>query len=161
MHFNTLSVLTGLLSLAAASVGEALDKRQTPEQTTAAADALMSYISALQTNPAYISVASAIETDAAAVSSLAVFEASVSSVFAQQGTLAADYLDGIPATVRPFFSSVYAAEASILTANGFRNPIPKMTGTSEAAAAKETGMGRMGSMAVAGVVGFVGAVVAL
>lgn len=131
------------------------------------------------TDTAFASAISAIETDAAAVASLSVFEASVASVFSAHGTLAPNYLDRIPATVRPFFGSVYSVQAGILSANGFKNPIPAATGTttstmtstttgtvtstatSKAAAARETGMGRVGSMAVVGAAGFVGLVAAL
>ena len=151
-------------------------------QSTAAANALISYLEDLSTNTAFLSAISAIETDSAAVSSLSAFEASVSSVFENQETLATDYLNGVPETVRPFFSSVYQAEASILTANGFSNPLKSVsatatssgTGTGTAtgaaqatssstagAAARETGLGRVGQVAVAGAVGFVGVVMAL
>lgn len=150
-------------------------------QSTAAANALISYLEDLSTNTAFLSAISAIETDSAAVSSLSAFEASVSSVFENQETLATDYLKGVPETVRPFFSSVYQAEASILTANGFSNPLKSVSATvtssgtgtatgaaaqatsssTAGAAARETGLGRVGQVAVAGAVGFVGIVMAL
>ncbi|KAI9048228.1 hypothetical protein LZ554_008023 [Drepanopeziza brunnea f. sp. 'monogermtubi'] len=168
MQISFVVVLTGLLSLVAAQP-EGAEKRQDAAQSIAAADQLLSYFSVLATNTAFVAAGSAIQTDVAAISSLSAFEESVSAVFATQGTLAANYLEAIPATVRPFFSSVYAAQASILTANGFSNPIPtlqsevggKATSTSKAAAARETGMGRLGSMVVAGAVGLIGMVVAL
>ncbi|PVH88585.1 hypothetical protein DL98DRAFT_509286 [Cadophora sp. DSE1049] len=172
MQFNAVFVLTGLLALTSATP-------QSPEQSTAAANALISYLEDLSTNTAFLSAISAIETDSAAVSSLSAFEASVSSVFENQETLATDYLNGVPETVRPFFSSVYQAEASILTANGFSNPLKSVTATATSsgaatgagaqatssstagAAARETGLGRVGQVAVAGAVGFLGVVMAL
>ncbi|KAK0118798.1 hypothetical protein ONS95_007677 [Cadophora gregata] len=165
MQLNTVFVLTGLLALTRATP-------QSPEQSTAAANALISYFEDLSTNTAFLSAIEALETDSAAVSSLSAFEASVSSVFENQETLATDYLNGVPETIRLFFSSVYQAEASILTANGFSNALKSATATatgagaqatrsSTAGAARETGLGRVGQVAVAGVVGFVGVVMAL
>ena len=71
-----------------------------------------------------------------------------------------DYLDGLPSGVRPFFASIVSQEYAILGSNGFMslaNQLPA-TGTSTAAAAKETG-GPRAAGAVA--VGLVGAVLAL
>lgn len=104
-------------------------------------------------------------------------------MFANRETLASDYLDGVPETVRPFFSSVYEAEASILSGNGFGVALMSGTGgsatatgmglsageevratsssTAGAAGARETGLGGMGRAAVVGAVGFVGVVMAL
>lgn len=88
-------------------------------------------------------------------------------------------MDAVPSQVRPFFSSLLEGEASILTANGFKNPIPtnglaqgslssssaqgqaQETSSSKAAAPRETGLGRVSQVAVAGAVGFVGVVMAL
>ncbi|KAG4427533.1 hypothetical protein IFR05_016984 [Cadophora sp. M221] len=172
---NTFLILTRLLTFTAAS-----PEPQTPAQSTAAANALISYLSSLSTKTAFLSALSAIETDAAAISSLSAFEASVSSVFANRETLASDYLDAVPETVRPFFGSIYEAEASILSKNGFgaalTSGIATATGlsvgeelratsssTAGAVGARETGlgMGGMGRAAVVGVVGFVGVVMAL
>jgi len=63
-------------------------------------------------------------------------------------TIATNALDGLPSQVRPVFSSVYNAEYSILTANGF-----VITGTSQAAAAEKTGAIKAAGAMAAGMVG--------
>jgi hypothetical protein len=128
----------------------------TNRQTTAAAQALKSYLLSLQTNTEFLAILSSVSTDTAALASITAFDASVSSQLAADETPNANYLDGLPSQVRPFFSSALSEEYAILTSNGFTSRLP--TSTSQAAAPRETG-----GLKIAGVVaaGFMGAVMAL
>ncbi|CZS94628.1 hypothetical protein WAI453_013335 [Rhynchosporium graminicola] len=197
MMLNALFFLPGLLSLTAAltsyelEIPTAVPSSRTipPSQATVSAQ-LSSYLAGLATAAPFSSAFSYLAINATASASLSVFEASISSVFANRETLASDYLNGIPGPVRPFFSSVYSVEASILSKNGFATPLTvepakstetgkgSGTGTTggtgdggakgsangpgkKGAASRETGLGRAGLIAVAGVVGFISLVVAL
>ena len=83
---------------------------------------------------------------------------SVSSVIAAGETVPANFLSALPTGVQSFFGSVYTAEVSIASQNGF--PV-KATGSATPTknAARETG--RAVGVAAAGLAGFMGVVMAL
>jgi hypothetical protein len=82
----------------------------------------------------------------------------VSSVVAHGETPAANFLSGLPTGVQSFFGSVYTAEASIASKNGFS---VKATGSATPTknAAKPTA--HAVGAAAAGLAGFMGVVIAL
>lgn len=122
---------------------------------------------ALPTDPNVLSIASALATDTPAMAAIETWEASVESALSAHQTVASNFLDSLPSQARPVFSSVYWAEVSILTANGFTSGLPTQpTGTSGPQATSSTSKGGAaptGAFKAAGVLaaGFVGAVVAL
>ncbi|KAL2065080.1 hypothetical protein VTL71DRAFT_4220 [Oculimacula yallundae] len=184
MQLHILFVLIGIFSFAVASPSPQVSLPATttslsPSHYTASSQ-LSSYFAALATDIPFQAALDYLSTNTTASVSLSVFEASISSVFANRETLASDYLNGIPDQVRPFFSSVYAAEASILNVNGLGTPLTNEPAEStetdngevhaqgqakiqgkKGAASRETGLGRGTRAAVVGAVGFVCVVVAL
>ena len=69
----------------------------------------------------------------------------------------ANFLDSLPTEVQSFYGSVYTAEVSIMSANGFTN-VNLPTATSTAGAAVNTGAVGVSGAALAG---FIGVVMAL
>ncbi|KAE9381710.1 hypothetical protein N431DRAFT_551755 [Stipitochalara longipes BDJ] len=156
MQLKPVLAAAGLL----ASLAIADPNPQSPQQTTAAVEALESYAEMIATQTDFLSIISSLSTDTAALASVTAFEASVSKQLRAGQTVGPDYLDGLPSGVRPFFASIVSLEYSILSSNGFTsraNQLPT-TATSTAAAPRETGGLRVaGAVAV----GLVGAVIAL
>ncbi|KUJ23994.1 uncharacterized protein LY89DRAFT_727044 [Mollisia scopiformis] len=151
MHFNSLLVLTGLLSTL--SLADPIP--QSPAQTTALANDLESYIVALATDTAFLSFASALQTNAALSSSVSSFEASMSSLITHRQTPTAGYISAAPTDAQTLLSSIYSVEYQMLSDNGF------LATSSSKAAAPTQGVGSRVKVAGAVAAGFVGAVIAL
>jgi len=168
MLFKFAPALALLAGLALANP-EANPEPQTPAQTTEAVAELSSYLIALQTDPALLSLASVFETNPGAVSTLVQFEQSLVSVVENHQTPAADFLSGLPTEAQSFFGSVYTAEASIASKNGFTSAgTSAATGTHATAAGTgaSTTSGNAAPTAALGLsagalAGFVGVVMAL
>jgi len=162
MQFITLSILTALLATLTAA--NPVAEPQTPEQSTAASEQLASYLQVLTADPNFLSVISALATDTSAIGAIQTWEASVESQIEAHQTPAPNFLDSLPSQARPVFSSVYDAEVSILTANGFTSGVPTLAGASAASTKSSTaGAAPTNALKAAGVLaaGFVGAVIAL
>jgi hypothetical protein len=131
-------------------------------QTSAAQAELVSYLEALQTDPAVLSLASIYATDTAAFSSIEAFESSIESMIAAHETPAANFLDSLPANAQPVFKSVASVELAIESNNGFSvatgAPTAIATSTKKGQAAAPTHAVRV---AAAGLVGFMGVVMVL
>jgi hypothetical protein len=131
-------------------------------QTTAAVQALESYVEMVATQTDFLSILSSISTDTAALASVTAFEASVSRQLRAGQTVGSNYLDGLPSGARPFFASIVSQEYAILASNGFTSLANQLPATAASAihnaAPRETG-----GLKVAGAfaVGLVGAVMAL
>lgn len=119
---------------------------------------MVSYLSALETDPALLSLASVYETDTAGLQSLEAFGSSLSSVVANHQTPASNFLSAAPTNAQSFYGSVYTAELSIMSQYGFgakNTASATSTGNAAQPTAKAVGV------AAAGVAGFMGVVMAL
>ncbi|KAH8602704.1 hypothetical protein B0O99DRAFT_587790 [Bisporella sp. PMI_857] len=143
---------------------------QTAQQTSEYVADVVSYLSALATDPAILSLASKFQTDSAALSSFQAAGSSIGSIVEAGETVPANFLDSVPSDARSFFGSVFTAVQSIASENGFAavktgSPTTAATDAATVATTKASTGGAMptGFVGMAGVAaaGFMGVVMAL
>jgi hypothetical protein len=114
-----------------------------------------------------LSLVDALQTNTAALESIAAFETSVMSVVANGGTVASDFLSGLPTEAQSFFGSVYTAEASIASKNGFTSGLATTDAPTAAGTGTSTTSGNFAAptaalgLSAGALAGFVGVVMAL
>ncbi|KAF7949874.1 uncharacterized protein EAE97_003383 [Botrytis byssoidea] len=141
MHFSDSLLIAGLIAFASASPAPAPEPT-TPSasQTQALVDDLQSYILDLATQP----IVSSLATDTAAISSLDSLQASLLSDVRDGETPNTSVLTALPSPLASFIGSIYTAELSIASKNGFGDLIASATAT-EAASASATGASQTAS----------------
>ncbi|KAF4624232.1 hypothetical protein G7Y89_g13940 [Cudoniella acicularis] len=167
MRFTSLFTAAGLL--ASVAIAEPIAPRQTaafgaiqnstsltPQESTALSQ-LASFISALPTQPGWSSLSALVATNTAIANAVSSWESSVNALTGNNPITAISLL---PTEVQPFFSSVYNAENSIITADGLSGFIPQPTSTSTSKAGAASTPFPLGA-AGAAAAGFVGLVMAL
>jgi len=120
MRFSTASILA-LGAFASVAFAQAED----------AAEAIASYLEALETGDEFNSLASALATDPAGIAAIQAWETSVQGALGAGETPGPSFLDGLPTVATAFFASVYTAELSIASAHGI---------TADATAAATSGL---------------------
>jgi len=105
---------------------------QTPAQTTQLLNDIESYYDALQTDPAYLSLAAEMATDSGAAQSLQVLQSSLQSDILNTITPGTEVYANLPTPFASFFASMYKAELSIMSKDGFGTQISKATAGSSA-----------------------------
>ncbi|TGO30308.1 hypothetical protein BPAE_0006g00480 [Botrytis paeoniae] len=143
MHFSNSLLVAGLIALASASPAPApAPEPTTPSasQTQALVDDLQSYILDLATQP----IVSSLATDTAALSSLEALQESLLSDVQDGETPNTSVLTALPSPLASFIGSIYTAELSIASKNGFGDLIASATAT-EAASASATSASRTAS----------------
>ncbi|TGO42684.1 hypothetical protein BHYA_0006g00870 [Botrytis hyacinthi] len=145
MHFSDSLLIAGLIAFASASPAPAPEPT-TPSasQTQALVDDLQSYILDLATQP----IVSSLATDTAAISSLDSLQASLLSDVRDGETPNTSVLTALPSPLASFIGSIYTAELSIASKNGFGDLMPSETATAtatEAASASATGASQTAS----------------
>ncbi|KAF7928708.1 uncharacterized protein EAE98_005764 [Botrytis deweyae] len=141
MHFSDSLLVAGLIAFASASPAPAPEPT-TPSasQTQALVDDLQSYILDLATQP----IVSSLATDTAALSSLEALQESLLSDVRDGETPNTSVLTALPSPLASFIGSIYTAELSIASKNGFGDLIASATAT-EAASASATGASQTAS----------------
>ncbi|KAF7923541.1 hypothetical protein EAE99_006800 [Botrytis elliptica] len=144
MHFSDSLLVAGLIAFASASPAPAPEPT-TPSasQTQALVDDLQSYILDLATQP----IVSSLATDTAALSSLEALQESLLSDVRDGETPNTSVLTALPSPLASFIGSIYTAELSIASKNGFGDLIASATATeaTEAASASATGASQTAS----------------
>ncbi|KAF7958640.1 hypothetical protein EAE96_002179 [Botrytis aclada] len=135
MHFSNSLLVAGLIAFASASPAPAPEPTTpTASQTQALVDDLQSYILDLATQP----IVSSLATDTAALNSLEALQASLQSDVMNGETPNTSVLTALPSPLASFIGSIYTAELSIFSKDGFGDLIASET-ASEAATAPATG----------------------
>ncbi|TGO68259.1 hypothetical protein BOTNAR_0027g00150 [Botryotinia narcissicola] len=141
MHFSDSLLVAGLIAFASASPAPAPEPTApSASQTQALVDDLQSYIIDLATQP----IVSSLATDTAAISSLDSLQASLLSDVRDGETPNTSVLTALPSPLASFIGSIYTAELSIASKNGFSDLIANATAT-EAASASATGASQTAS----------------
>ncbi|KAF7913640.1 uncharacterized protein EAF01_000046 [Botrytis porri] len=143
MHLSNSLLVAGLIAFASASPAPAPEPT-TPSasQTQALVDDLQSYILDLATQP----IVSSLATDTAALSSLEALQESLLSDVRDGETPNTSVLTALPSPLASFIGSIYTAEISIASKNGFGDLIASETATAtEAASASATGASQTAS----------------
>ncbi|RDW66748.1 hypothetical protein BP5796_09497 [Coleophoma crateriformis] len=124
-----------LLMVLTITLAKALPEPQNPAQTTAAAEALSSYVNGLQTDPGLLSLASALVTSPSEFSQLIAVQASLQSDLINKNTPASNFLAAVPTQFQGVISSIYNAELQILSVNGFTSTVELQPATSSGSSA--------------------------
>lgn len=139
MHFSNPFLVAGLIAFASASPAPAPEPTTpTAAQTSALVNDVESYIAALATQPALLSIVSSLATDTAALNSLQAFQASLQSDVLNGQIPNTSVLTALPSPLASVIASVYTVELSILSKDGFGDLVASATAT-EAATASDTG----------------------
>ncbi|TEY42738.1 hypothetical protein BOTCAL_0385g00160 [Botryotinia calthae] len=133
MHFSNSLLVAGLIALASASPAPE-PTTPTASQTQALVDDLQSYILDLATQP----IVSSLATDTAALNSLEALQSSLLVDVKNGETPNTSVLTALPSPLASFIGSIYTAEMSIFSKDGFGDLISSET-ASEAATASATG----------------------
>ncbi|PQE27177.1 phosphatase methylesterase 1 protein [Rutstroemia sp. NJR-2017a WRK4] len=120
MHFSRSLVLAGLVAFAAASP---VAEPQSEAQTSKVIEDIQSYMEALATQPAVLAMASSLATDPAVLSTLEAFQKSLQSDIMNGVTPDPAAFTALPSPLPSFYSSIYQAELSILSKDGFASQI--------------------------------------
>ncbi|KAM3086720.1 hypothetical protein ACMFMG_000843 [Clarireedia jacksonii] len=140
MLFSRSFVLAGLVAFASASP---VAEPQSEAQTSKVVDDIKSYMEALATQPAVLAMASSLASDPAALSTLEAFQKSLQSDIMNGVTPDPSVFTALPSPLPSFYSSIYAAEMSILSKDGFVPQVAAATAGGSAsgsgAAATKTG----------------------
>jgi len=139
MHFSRSFVLAGLVAFAAASP---VAEPQSEAQTSKVIEDIQSYMQALATQPAVLALASSLATDPAALSTLEAFQKSLQYDIMNGITPDPSVFTALPSPLPSFYSSIYKAEMSILSKDGFASQLVAPTagaGASGSGAATQTG----------------------
>ncbi|THV55598.1 hypothetical protein BGAL_0006g00500 [Botrytis galanthina] len=136
MHFSDSLLIAGLIAFASASPAPA--PAPEPEPTTPSAsqtqdlvDDLQSYILDLATQP----IVSSLATETAALSSLNSLQASLLSDVRDGETPNTSVLTALPSPLASFIGSIYTAELSIASKNGFGDLMASETASAASASA--------------------------
>ncbi|RDW62290.1 hypothetical protein BP6252_11723 [Coleophoma cylindrospora] len=124
-----------LLTVLTITRAKALPEPQNAAQTTAAVDALSSYVNGLQTDPGLLSLASALVTSPSDFSQLLAVQASLQSDLLNSVTPASNFLAAVPTQFQGVISSIYNAELQILSVNGFTSTVALQPATSSESSA--------------------------
>ncbi|KAJ8070264.1 hypothetical protein OCU04_000647 [Sclerotinia nivalis] len=139
MHFSNSFLVAGLIAFASASPAPAPEPTTpTAAQTSALVNDLESYIVALATQPAMLSIVSSLATDTAALNSLQAFQESLQSDILNGQIPNTAVLTALPSPLASVIGSVYTVEMSIFSKDGFGDLVASATAT-EAATASDTG----------------------
>ncbi|PQE20902.1 phosphatase methylesterase 1 protein [Rutstroemia sp. NJR-2017a BBW] len=120
MHFSRSLVFAGLVAIAAASP---VAEPQSEAQTSKVIEDIQSYMQALATQPAVLAMASSLATDPAVLSTLEAFQKSLQSDIMNGVTPDPAAFTALPSPLPSFYSSIYQAEMSILSKDGFASQI--------------------------------------
>jgi hypothetical protein len=111
-------------------------------QTSKVIEDIQSYMEALATQPAVLALASSLATDPAVLSTLEAFQKSLQSDIMNGVTPDPAAFTALPSPLPSFYSSVYQAEMSILSKDGFASQLVAATAGASASgsgAATKTG----------------------
>ncbi|KAB8302279.1 hypothetical protein EYC80_005719 [Monilinia laxa] len=138
MQFSNSILVAGLIAFASASPAPAPEPTTpTAAQSQALIDDLQSYFSALVTQTALLSLASSIATDTAALNSLQDIQQSLESDILNGQTPNTAFITALPSPIASVVGSIYSAEISILSKDGFGDVVASAT-ASEATTASST-----------------------
>ncbi|QSZ35081.1 hypothetical protein DSL72_007945 [Monilinia vaccinii-corymbosi] len=137
MQFSNSLLVAGLIAFASASPAPE-PTTPTAAQSQALIDDLQSYLSALATQPALLSLASSLATDTAALNTLQDIQQSLQADILNGQTPNTAFVTALPSPIASVIGSVYSAEISILTQDGFGDVLASATASSMSAAKTTT-----------------------
>ncbi|KAI9640800.1 hypothetical protein NHQ30_010640 [Ciborinia camelliae] len=156
MHFSISLLVAALFTFASASPAPAPAPAPEPttptaSQTQALIDDLQSYFAALPTQSAMLSLVSSLATDTAALNTLEAFQQSLQSDILAGKTPNTAVLTALPSPLATVIASIYEAEMSIISQDGFGDLVASATATATAThKTSATGSGSGSGSATAG-----------